>query len=170
VTGGLFGLHYAPGHAQNKPSAMRVVAMFRCRYGGAMPADRLRQIVYSSRAVGRVDADAILQASRHNNALDGVSGMLWIDGNQIVQVIEGPEQSVAAIFARIQADPRHTDVEVLSTREVTERDFGYWSMELADRVARDPEQQARLSRRIHNLPENLRRVFEENEQSPSSQP
>lgn len=149
---------------------MNVVAMFRCVYGGGMPADRLRQIIYSSRAVGRVDADAILQASRHNNALDGVSGMLWIDGDQIVQAIEGPEQSVDAIFARIRTDPRHTEVEVLSTREINERDFGYWSMELADRVARDPEQQARLSRRLDNLPEKLRRVFGQGEHVPSSQP
>jgi hypothetical protein len=131
-----------------------------------MTADRLRQIVYASRGVGRVDADAILQASRHNNALDGVTGMLWIDGDRIVQVIEGPEQSVDSIFARIRTDPRHTDVEVLSSREITDRDFGYWSMELADRVARDPEQQARLSRRLHNLPEDLRRAFGQGEQVP----
>ncbi|SOB86938.1 Sensors of blue-light using FAD [Sphingomonas guangdongensis] len=125
-----------------------------------MPADRLRQITYSSRAADDVDADAILQVSRHNNALDGITGILVIEGQAITQVLEGPGESVAAAFIRIARDPRHSEVTLLSDREIEERDFGYWSMELADRLRLEPEQRRRLARRLAELPEALRRSFD----------
>lgn len=124
-----------------------------------MPAERLQQIIYSSRAAGPLDANSILQASRHNNALDGITGILVIEGQEITQVLEGPRESVTEALARIEHDPRHTNVIVLSNREIDERDFGYWSMELADRVKLEPEQRTRLARRLQNLPEVLRRAF-----------
>ena len=125
-----------------------------------MHETRLRQIIYASRATALVDADALLQASRHNNALDGITGILLIDGQAIVQVLEGPEESVRAAFARISRDGRHTELRVLNDREIDERDFGYWSMEMADRLKLKPEQRARLMRRVNDLSTALQHFFQ----------
>ena len=79
----------------------------------------------------RVELDPIYDASRHNNALDGVTGLLFSDGRRFVQVLEGSHVSIADTFRRIMLDPRHRDLEVLHDTPVAERQFGTWSM--ADR-------------------------------------
>lgn len=125
-----------------------------------MPSRPVRQLIYQSRATGPVDAHGILQASRHNNALDGITGLLWYDGAHFVQVLEGPEESVATAFARISADRRHEAVEVLSDRRLDTPEFGYWSMELGDRIDTKAEVRARLTRRLGDLPPSLQALFD----------
>ncbi len=91
----------------------------------------MRQILYVSRSTvadGTADLDAILERSRHNNALDGVTGLLWSDGARFLQVFEGPEDSVTATFDRIMNDPRHERIEVLRDRTIDAREFGTWTM------------------------------------------
>ena len=119
-----------------------------------------RQIFYTSRSVAGVDIDRILQQSRHNNAVDGITGLLWHEGVHFLQVIEGPEASVAATYARIAADPRHHDLEILSDRTIATREFGYWSMERATRSLDDGDAMlARIERRLNGAPEVLREAF-----------
>lgn len=119
-----------------------------------------RQLFYTSRSAPGVDVDHILQQSRHNNAVDGVTGLLWHDGSHFLQVIEGPESSVAATYARIAGDPRHSDLSILSDRTIAVREFGYWSMERATRTLADGEAVlARIERRLASAPETLRQAF-----------
>ena len=121
-----------------------------------------RQLCYSSRSAPGVDVDHILQQSRHNNAVDGITGLLWHDGTHFLQVIEGPEASVAATYARIAADPRHDELEILSNRTIGVREFGYWSMERASRSLSDGDAVlARIERRLNGAPEALRKAFAE---------
>ncbi|MCC2976625.1 BLUF domain-containing protein [Sphingomonas sp. PL-96] len=90
-----------------------------------------RRLIYSSTAVGDdrdVDLSDILQSSRVNNALDGITGLLWSDGREYVQVVEGAGLAVAETFERIRSDPRHRDVAVLSDQADVERAFIYWTM------------------------------------------
>ena len=94
--------------------------------------DPLRQILYHSRAVGRLETSSILASSKRNNGIDGITGILLSDGRSYLQVLEGPEASVLATYERIYADPRHTDVVVISNHLIEEREFGYWSMELRE--------------------------------------
>lgn len=92
----------------------------------------MKQILYVSTSVPAtepVDVARILEQSRHNNAIDGVTGLLWTDGHRFLQVIEGPEESVDLCFARIVNDPRHHDISVLSARDIDTPEFGYWTME-----------------------------------------
>jgi FAD-dependent sensor of blue light len=99
----------------------------------------MRQILYASwsNTTGdEADVARILEQSRHNNALEGVTGVLWADGKQFVQVLEGPDDSVQATFERIRGDPRHHNIIVLHDMPIAEREFGGWSMVL--RRARDP--------------------------------
>lgn len=89
------------------------------------------QIVYisTSREAPTAQAlDAILTASRRNNAKAGVTGLLLSGGRRFLQVLEGPEAEVKAAFDRIAADPRHFAIVQLSRREVKERQFGDWAM------------------------------------------
>ena len=94
----------------------------------------LRQLLYVSRAVpsgATVPLDPIYETSRHNNAIDGVTGLLFSDGKRFVQVLEGSHQAVEAAMDRIKEDPRHDHVTVLRDETVAMREFGGWSM--ADR-------------------------------------
>ena len=91
----------------------------------------LRQLLYvsTSKPTGaRIDVPQVVTQSRHNNALDGVTGLLWSDGKRFLQVLEGPADSVASTFARIKDDPRHHAIVVLHEREIAEREFGTWTM------------------------------------------
>lgn len=98
----------------------------------------MRQILYvsSSSVPGDgADLEGILHQSRHNNALDGITGLLWSDGTLFLQVIEGPRASVAPCFERIRADKRHHSLTVLMDRRVDAHEFGSWNM--AHRRAND---------------------------------
>jgi hypothetical protein len=89
------------------------------------------QLAYISTARGLVDGkllDDILDASRRNNVRCGVTGLLVSGGRRFLQVLEGPEQAVLTTYARIQADPRHRGIVLLSCVNVAERAFGEWSM------------------------------------------
>lgn len=119
-----------------------------------------RQLFYMSRCAPGVDIDRIVQQSRHNNAVDGITGLLWHNDGMFLQVIEGSESSVAATYARIAEDPRHEALTILSDRPVEVREFGYWSMERAEKGSADTDALlARLERRLTNAPAAVRQAF-----------
>jgi hypothetical protein len=124
-----------------------------------MQADPLRQILYHSWAVGRPDLDAILTASKRNNGIDGITGILLCDGRSYLQVLEGPQDSVIATYARICTDPRHRDITVLSDELIEQRDFAYWSMEVREPGQPSDDATFRLQRRLERLAPDLRRHF-----------
>jgi|LauGreDrversion4_2_1035121.scaffolds.fasta_scaffold215066_3 hypothetical protein len=97
----------------------------------------LVRLLYASRAAQPVTSDtlaAILRQSKANNPERGLTGVLCFSdndghGNSIfLQVLEGSRNAVSAAYNRIAADPRHTEVVLLSFEEITERRFAHWSM------------------------------------------
>lgn len=95
----------------------------------------MRRIIYISKSLtkaGLAELDAIVAASIALNTKTGITGMLWSDGANFVQVIEGGHDEVGAAMDRIRADPRHTDIEVVLDRAVVSRQFGDWAMQRAD--------------------------------------
>ncbi|MGY4395861.1 hypothetical protein ACVWZA_001034 [Sphingomonas sp. UYAg733] len=91
----------------------------------------MRQILYVSVCTapgGKADLTVILEQSRHNNAIDGITGLLWSDGTHFMQVIEGPKASVEATFDRILRDTRHRDIRILVDVPIDMREFGGWGM------------------------------------------
>ena len=74
-------------------------------------------------------------ARSHNKAL-GICGALLVDGERFVQTLEGDEARVRDLFARIEQDDRHDQVELLSTGTVNAPVFARWSMA---RVGEDGE-------------------------------
>jgi len=96
------------------------------------------QLLYASGAVPgttSADIDSILASSRANNARLGVTGMLLFANNAFIQVLEGNEDDVRKLAARISNDRRHRNFMVLLEKTSPERSFGRWQMgfkELAD--------------------------------------
>jgi len=76
----------------------------------------------------RAHIDQILEVSRLNNRLVGLTGALMFSSGFFGQVIEGPQDAIEATFERIQQDTRHGDVSLLEFSAVGTRSFGDWSM------------------------------------------
>ena len=102
---------------------------------GTNRAEALERLTYCSRA--RVDTSSlqaiseILGVSRRNNVRDRLTGALAVNDGWFLQAIEGSPHAVDSLMRRLEADPRHTDLEILSRRPVTGRLFADWSMAAA---------------------------------------
>jgi hypothetical protein len=70
----------------------------------------------------------IVEKARQHNVSANISGFLMFDRHRFHQILEGPEEKVDILFAKIQADRRHRNVEPLSRHAITHRDFPDWSM------------------------------------------
>ena len=70
----------------------------------------------------------ILKASRENNSSRDVTGLLLYKGGNFMQVLEGPDEVVEALYEMIKTDPRHKDVFVLSREQISNRQFPAWEM------------------------------------------
>ena len=93
----------------------------------------MRQIIYSSISTarsGRADDDlaAILREAIAHNGLDGITGLLYCEDDRFLQVIEGPEESMASLVGRLERDRRHRDMEILIDCTIDTREFGDWAM------------------------------------------
>jgi hypothetical protein len=88
-------------------------------------------VFYRSRATHALTEtalQALLEQSRTYNAAQQISGLLLYSDEQFVQVVEGPEAVVRSLYARIQADSRHTQVVTVSDGPGPQRWFGDWHM------------------------------------------
>jgi hypothetical protein len=71
---------------------------------------------------------SIEEASKRNNAELDVTGMLISNRSSFLQVLEGEQKHVNAIYNKILHDPRHTDIELISYEQIEQREFPDWSM------------------------------------------
>jgi hypothetical protein len=106
----------------------------------------LVRLLYVSRAVGpqtTTVTGSILAVAQAHNADNGITGLLCQGQGLFLQVLEGPRSAVNRLYARIMADRRHRDVEMLQFEEVSQRQYGGWSM--AHVQLPDAEQMDRLN-------------------------
>jgi hypothetical protein len=68
-------------------------------------------------------------AARVNHRL-GVTGWLIHENGLFLQLIEGEREVIDNLFARIERDPRHRNVEKTLDRDIDNRAFPTWSMRL----------------------------------------
>jgi hypothetical protein len=78
------------------------------------------------------DLRALLETCRKNNAELGVTGMLLYKDGNFMQVLEGDEEAVRGLYARIAADPRHGGEITLQQGFAEGRQFPDWSMGFRD--------------------------------------
>jgi hypothetical protein len=102
-----------PSAEQQTPGVFRLIYRSRSR----IPAAERKQ------ELGVLFTDA-----RSRNKTRSVTGALLVSGDWFVQVLEGEEPTVRALFAGIERDGRHDSVTLLETGTVGERVFARWSM------------------------------------------
>jgi hypothetical protein len=101
-----------------------------------IPSGSLYRLIYCSRsriAAGASPADgpaaieaelrSILTTCRRRNQADEITGALMFTASGFAQVLEGYREVVERTFERIGADPRHSDVTVLSFTPTEKRCF-----------------------------------------------
>ena len=91
----------------------------------------LVRLLYASRAAAQIDHDAllgILRQSKANNPAQGITGLLCYSGGIFMQALEGGRSAVNRLYLKIAADPRHSDLVLLSYEEIGERRFAGWAM------------------------------------------
>ncbi|PUA17834.1 BLUF domain-containing protein [Glaciimonas sp. PCH181] len=91
----------------------------------------LVRLIYGSTAsdlVNHETIEKILESSRRNNPSQGITGVLCYDQNMFVQALEGGREQINALYARLQQDPRHTKLILLSYTEIEARLYPGWTM------------------------------------------
>jgi hypothetical protein len=53
--------------------------------------------------------------------------LLYKDGN-FMQAVEGPDDALETIYAKIRRDPRHRGILELTRQQIEQREFPCWSM------------------------------------------
>ncbi|MEO7652000.1 MAG: BLUF domain-containing protein [Bryobacteraceae bacterium] len=92
-------------------------------------------LIYTSSATRLLTADelqGIHSDAMEGNARRGVTGFLLYRGGNFMQLLEGEEQTVRALFERIMADGRHKDVYVIKEGTRPDRIFRKWAMGFVD--------------------------------------
>ncbi|WBA42488.1 BLUF domain-containing protein [Hymenobacter canadensis] len=99
----------------------------------------MHHIIYLSSATKPMSGDdltKLLGQCRQNNEQLGITGALVYGGGQFMQIMEGDEAIVQALYDKVENDPRHTGVMKLADKDIPHRSFGSWSMAF-DTVAAD---------------------------------
>lgn len=74
------------------------------------------------------DIAALVGHAQVNNARDALTGALIYNGQNFMQLLEGPVARVEACLARIRADLRHNGMIEIRRRLIDEREFAAFSM------------------------------------------
>jgi Sensors of blue-light using FAD len=93
------------------------------------------QLTYVSSAVRpwtQAELVGLLEQARTHNAERAVTRMLLYRDGRFLQLLEGAEGEVRALYARITADARHRDRAVVRTRRRLLRQFPGWTMAFRD--------------------------------------
>ena len=92
--------------------------------------DMISLIYVSSAAQPFSDQELVdlLEVCNRKNRLVRVTGMLLYKDGNFMQILEGPEDAVRALYSRIEIDPRHRGAIKLLDETIAERDFKNWSM------------------------------------------
>lgn len=70
----------------------------------------------------------LLEQSRERNARLNITGMLLYDHGTFIQVLEGEEEDVVAVYSSILSDDRNAGNYIVQQKEIQERNFPQWSM------------------------------------------
>lgn len=103
---------------------------------GCTPADcfsiaSMHHIIYMSQAkepFNTVELVVLLAQARIFNAQHSITGSLIYGNGQFMQVLEGEQAVISALYERIAADSRHEAVVKLVDMPLAKRSFSQWSM------------------------------------------
>jgi len=91
----------------------------------------MHYLIYMSTANDVIDKSClkeILDNARKNNMNANITGVLLYQDGTFIQLLEGPEEQLDALYAKIKRDPRHTCSNEPIKGQCKERLFPSWSM------------------------------------------
>jgi len=101
---------------------------------------KLVQIIYISRStfesadkVNKIEPSVvrILAKSRINNRKNGLVGVMYFGDGAFFQCLEGDEEAINTLFTKIEKDPRHKDLKLISRKYIAKLSFPDWAMKYA---------------------------------------
>jgi hypothetical protein len=95
----------------------------------------INQLVYISQATRKMSSEAlldILKVAKENNQQIDVTGSLFYNGGWFLQVLEGPLETLNALYKKIEQDPRHKHSRILYNEPAKFRTFTRWSMNMTN--------------------------------------
>ena len=102
----------------------------------------LIRLIYVSKAVDRQSlalTNSILRRSHTWNTQNDITGVLCEGQGVFLQALEGERGEVTRLYARISADPRHKELELIHCESIAQRRYGEWSMARVDLSDVDPQ-------------------------------
>ncbi len=91
----------------------------------------LFSLVYQSTPTALLTDEAlrnVLATARYFNSHHRISGLLLYAHGQLMQLLEGEQAPIRALYARIERDPRHENVELIAAGPAVQREFPDWAM------------------------------------------
>ena len=91
----------------------------------------MKNIVYVSTSIRLLSDEElidILTVARQKNAEHNITGVLLYSEGTFLQVIEGDNENVDAIFANIKNDKRHKNIITLIDEAIPHKNFSEWAM------------------------------------------
>lgn len=95
----------------------------------------INQLIYISQATRKMSNSELLQihtTAQQNNANIDVTGSLFYNGGWFLQVLEGPIETLQALYDKIEKDPRHKNSRVLYNEPAKFRTFSRWTMNMTN--------------------------------------
>jgi hypothetical protein len=125
-------------------------------------ANQIVRLVYASRAtfkpfgnvnskdgeVAKIDENIanILEVSRKENSIYQVVGVLFYGQGYFFQCLEGTQDSIDRLYAKLLKDSRHSDLKILSRHTIDKLGFSGWEMKFAT-----IDQKIRAFLKSHNM-------------------
>jgi len=102
----------------------------------------MQQLIYASASVRPFRASDLydmLTTARKFNSNHDITGMMIYHARSILQVLEGPDGEIEALFLRIRKDPRHTALRLIAKAPVPNKEFECWPMGLVSDAKKGPD-------------------------------
>ena len=94
---------------------------------------RVRYISRVASSIGAPEINEIIRISQRNNPQRNVTGMLIAFGDLFYQLLEGPQDEIDALYAKIAKDPRHEQVLLIESETGNfDRICPDWAMQKVD--------------------------------------
>lgn len=91
----------------------------------------LYELVYVSLAAAEMDTPelvALLNEAQASNRRQNITGLLVYHRREFMQILEGEQDTVQAVYARIALDDRHQQLHLMYEGPIAQRAFTDWSM------------------------------------------
>jgi hypothetical protein len=91
----------------------------------------MHHIIYLSWAVApftNAQLQDLLTLARRRNAELAITGILFYGNERFMQLIEGEEDAVRALYELIRRDPRHQYIIAYADKPIARRAFAEWAM------------------------------------------